>query len=70
MTQEELENVIGSVGKEGFDYCFQSYSNFKEVKSKKFHAIRKKYLAAAEELENYLREQCEKNDLDYADLLG
>ena len=70
MKKQDLEYVVGSIGKEGFNYCFRDYSSFDKVKDKDFHKLRKAYVAAAEKLEDYLKEKCEENELEYDELLG
>ena len=42
------------IEKEGFDYAFRAYSNYPEVKNKKFQELRKEYLKSADKLEKYL----------------
>lgn len=49
-----LEYVRFVVEKEGFDNAFSSYSHFEEVKDEEFHRLREAYLAAGEELADYL----------------
>lgn len=49
-----LAHVRATVENEGFDYAFRSYSDFHEVKDKKFHKLREAYLAAAKALEDYI----------------
>lgn len=70
MKVKDLELVVGKIGSEGFNYCFMDYSNFKEVKDKDFHKLRKEYISAVEKLTNYLNKQCEENKLEYEQLLG
>lgn len=55
MTEEEKKNVKTSAHEEGFDYCFDGYSNFREIKDEKFHELRKAYLNAKKNLENYFK---------------
>lgn len=49
-----LDYVRSIIANEGFDYAFQHYSDFKEVKDEKFHKLRKEYLQAAKDLARYL----------------
>lgn len=57
MTGKELDYVRGTIDNEGFDYAFRHYSDFEdEVKDKAFHKLRKAYLKAANELQEYLGE--------------
>lgn len=52
--KDPMIEVRDRVEIEGFDYAFRHYSSFSEVKDKKFHALREKYVAAAEALEAYI----------------
>lgn len=57
MNWEEKENwemVSYRMRSEGFHYCFESYSNFDEIKDDKFHELRKEYLRISKELEDYV----------------
>ena len=56
MTGKELDYIRATVDNEGFDYAFRHYSEFENVKDKKFHQLRKAYLRAAEALQEYLGE--------------
>jgi len=49
-----LKYVLQRIKQEGFDYCFMNYSNFEEIKDKKFHKLRKKYIKAHKKLEEYI----------------
>ena len=48
------DEVNSDIEKEGFDYAFRAYSNYPEVKNKKFQELRKEYLKSADKLEKYL----------------
>jgi hypothetical protein len=39
---------------EGFDYCFESYSRWDEIKDEEFHRLRLGFLQSMEELRNYI----------------
>jgi hypothetical protein len=72
MTYEEAENwnnVHYRMDAEGFHYCFEHYSSFKEIKDEKFHELREKYLEVAKELEEYVKNKVnEANwELEYDD---
>jgi hypothetical protein len=51
-----LADVRFVIDNEGFDYAFRNYSDFPEIKDKKFHVLRKAYVLAAEALANYVGE--------------
>ena len=47
MTYDELEiwqSVQYRMDEEGFDYCFESYSNWDEIKDEEFHRLRLGFL--------------------------
>jgi hypothetical protein len=54
---EKLSNVKNIIEDEGMDYCFMHYSNFEEIKDKKFHELRKAYVKAAIDLQRYVVEK-------------
>lgn len=54
MTPKEKEMVLCIIEDEGFDYTFDCYSNFREIKDEKFHQLRKDYLKARNEFEKYI----------------
>lgn len=54
MTIEENAELREKIDSEGFDYCFDSYSNWDEIKDKEFHALREAYLDSKAELESYI----------------
>ena len=64
MTEKEKENwesLKYRIEEEGIHYCFNDYSDFKEIKDKNFHELRKAYLKSAKELEAYVNLQVEKS---------
>jgi hypothetical protein len=57
MTHDELENwerVQYRMDEEGFDYCFESYSRWDEIKDEEFHRLRLGFLQSMEDLRNYI----------------
>lgn len=52
--------VKNTVESEGFHYAFAGYSNFYDVKDKKFHRLRKAYLKATAQLEEYIQVEHEE----------
>lgn len=52
--ESTLAHVRSAVEGEGFHYAFCHYSDFKSVKDKKFHDLRKAYLKAAEALSKHI----------------
>jgi len=59
--ENTFEYVHYTMHHEGFDYAFCNYSQFKKVKDKKFHELRKAYIEAQEKLEEYV---LSKSNLD------
>lgn len=57
MTKNDKDNLLYRIKDEGFDYTFDGYSDWEEVKDEKFHLLRKLYLAAKEDLLIYIKEQ-------------
>jgi hypothetical protein len=53
---ETLHEVSRCIDEEGLDYCFRNYSNFENVNDVKFHRLREAYLAAADALEEYVKD--------------
>jgi hypothetical protein len=42
---------------EGFDYCFESYSDWREIEDKEFHRLRIKFLNSMKELRDYINKK-------------
>lgn len=57
---KEGKLVKNTVEREGFHYTFAGYSNFDDVKDKKFHRLRKAYLKATAQLEEYIQVEHEE----------
>ena len=56
-TKVDLElwkSIHYRMGEEGFDYCFESYSNWDEIKDDEFHRLRKNFLRSMKELRTYI----------------
>lgn len=56
MTEEERILVQEAVEYEGFHYAFMNYSDFRGVKDEQFHLLRKAFVKAAKELQEYIGE--------------
>ena len=52
----EMEQ-LNRMKEEGFHYCFESYSDWNEIKDKKFHKLRLSYLKSVEDLEKYVKQK-------------
>jgi hypothetical protein len=63
MTEDELENwqsVQYRMDGEGFDYCFESYSDWDEIKDEEFHRLRLGFLQHMKELREYIDNKVEE----------
>ena len=56
---EKWQSVQYRMDEEGFNYCFESYSNWGEIKDEKFHELRLAFLLSVEELREYINTQVE-----------
>lgn len=54
MSAPNREYMHAKIDKEGFDYAFESYSDFKEVEDTYFHELRLAYLKARQDLCEYM----------------
>jgi hypothetical protein len=54
MTGKEKKYVLNIIENEGFEYTFEYYSNFEEIKDEQFHKLKDVYLKAKEELKSYI----------------
>ena len=50
----DMQYVEGKIRNEGFDYAFVHYSRYEDIKDEKFHELRKKFLEARKELNDYV----------------
>jgi hypothetical protein len=57
---EHWESVQYKMDDEGFEYCFDGYSHWDEIKDQEFHRLRKQYLNSVEELRNYIDKKVEE----------
>ena len=65
MTNDELENwqsVQYRIDDEGFDYCFESYSSWDEIKDEEFHRLRLGFLQHMKELREYIDSKVEEGE--------
>jgi hypothetical protein len=58
----DMSYVQSCIENEGFTYCFDSYSSFKEVKDDSFHKLLSDYKVAKKRLENYINKKAELED--------
>jgi len=57
MTPDEKSRVRRDVEYEGFDYTFESYDFYEDIKDPEFHRLRAAYLQAKAALQSYIEEQ-------------
>ena len=68
MTEEELENweaVRYRMDNEGIDYCFKSYSSFKEIEDEEFHKLRLEFLDSMKKIREYVKDKIESYEEKY-----
>lgn len=51
---EKFQNVEYRMDAEGFHYCFDGYSSFREIEDNEFHKLREAYLTASRNLRIYV----------------
>lgn len=56
---EDWECLEYKMDAEGFDYCFDGYSDWCEIKDEKFHELRTAYVKSMNELRNYITQVVE-----------
>jgi hypothetical protein len=65
MSQNDAESVLQIVGAEGFDSAFRHYSSYRDINDTKFHELRKAYIAASNELIDYVAQAANTEVPDY-----
>lgn len=66
MSEDELElwqTVQYRMDEEGFDYCFESYSDWSEIKDEEFHRLRLGFLKSITDLREYIDKKIEENEI-------
>ena len=61
---ELWESVQYRMDEEGFDYCFESYSNWDEIKDEEFHRLRLDFLRSMKELREYINKKVDEKAWD------
>lgn len=69
MTHDELEDwerLQYRMDDEGFAYCFDGYSNWKEIEDEEFHRLRIEFIKSMRELRDYINNKVEsgRNELE------
>lgn len=54
MTEYELEELTNKIDMEGFEYTLLDYSDWKEIKDKEFHRLRRAFVDARDNLQEYI----------------
>ena len=52
---------------EGFDYCFESYSRFEEIKDEEFHKLRLEFLESMKKIREYVKDKIDNYEEEYED---
>lgn len=56
-----FNDVAWRIDEEGIDYCFESYSDWEDIKDEDFHYLRLKYLEVARELREYVEARADED---------
>lgn len=56
---EDWESVKYRMENEGIDYCFESYSDWDEIKDEEFHRLRLGFLQYMKEIREYVDKKIE-----------
>lgn len=56
MTEDEARMLANKIDYEGLEYALFDYSEWKDIKDKKFHKLRKQAEKSFEQLKDYLKE--------------
>lgn len=59
---EDWEAVKYRIQNEGIDYCFESYSNWDEIKDEEFHRLRLGFLQYMKEIREYVDKKIEEEE--------
>jgi hypothetical protein len=57
MTKREIDEWKSfhyRMDEEGFEYCFEGYSDWKDIEDEEFHRLRLQYLQSAKDLRKYI----------------
>lgn len=66
MTEEEKELwsvLLYRIDEEGFDYCFNGYSSWVEIKDERFHKLRLEYLESVKSMKEYINLKYKESEL-------
>lgn len=55
ITEKQADHVLTCIDLEGFDYCFRTYSSFKDIADSEFRKLVNNYKNTAQALEDFLR---------------
>jgi len=65
--KENFESCKYRILEEGFHYCFNSYSNWDEIKDAEFHRLRNVYLNSEKELKEYVNRKADEPEVSEED---
>ena len=66
---EDWESVKYRMENEGIDYCFESYSDWDEIKDEEFHRLRLGFLQYMKEIREYVDKKIEEEEFKEWDQL-
>lgn len=61
---EHWQTVQYKMDAEGFDYCFEQYSDWDEIKDEEFHRLRTGFLQYMTELRQYINDKVDEGETD------
>jgi len=56
LKKEDADSIINIINAEGFHQAFNHYSSYRDINDTRFHDLRKAYIAASKDLQNYIDE--------------
>lgn len=60
--ENPFNDVAYRMDAEGFNYCFNGYSSWDNIKDEEFHRLRLEYLEAAQKLRSYVYSKSDEGD--------
>ncbi len=56
LKKEDAESIIEIINAEGFHNAFNHYSSYRDINNTRFHDLRKAYITASKDLQDYINE--------------
>lgn len=64
MSKEDAVTLLHKIDYEGFGYCFTDYSSWDDIKDKKFQALKKAFVEANSNLEEYVQDLRDEYEIE------